>query len=245
MSAKRSYFICFTVRSGSSLLCQLLTDTGLAGRPQERFYHSISPDNPRGDPIADYHAYIAGALYSDSTANGIFGSKIGGGYWSDFARRLLDIGTLADLPLREALDRCFPDLRYIHLTRRNKARQAVSHWLAIQSGRWSSRQTVTNPAPQYDFAAIDTLLQELAFREAVWADYFADNGIIPLQLVYEDFVQQMDATILRILDFLDIQRPADFQVPAARHQPVGGELAEQWTQRFRQEKQAQFWTAFW
>lgn len=245
MSATRSYFICFTVRSGSSLLCQLLADTGLAGRPEEHFYHNISPDNPHGDPIADYASTIADALKSYTTANGVFGSKIGGGYWRDFTRRLLDIETLAGLPLREALDRCFPGLRYIHLTRRNRVRQAVSHWLAIQSGRWSSQHIATNPSPQYDFVAIDTLLQELAFREAVWADYFARNGIIPLQLVYEDFVQQMEATILRILDYLQIQRPANFQVPAPLHQPVGGELAEQWAQRFRKEKQAQFWTAFW
>lgn len=245
MSAARSYFICFTVRSGSSLLCQLLTDTGLAGRPEEHFYHNISPDNPHGDPIADYARTIADALKSYSTASGVFGSKIGGGYWNDFARRLLDIEALAGLPLREALDCCFPDLRYIHLTRRNKVRQAVSHWLAIQSGRWTSRHVAKNLPPRYDFAAIDALLQELAFREAVWADYFACHGIIPLQLVYEDFVQQVEATILRILDYLQIQRPADFQVPAPRHQPVGGELAEQWAQRFRKEKQTQFWTAFW
>ncbi|MCY4144891.1 MAG: Stf0 family sulfotransferase [Chloroflexi bacterium] len=245
MSAIQSYFICFTVRSGSSLLCQLLSDTGLAGRPGEHFYHNISPDNPHGEPIADYASYITGALNAYTTANGVFGSKVGGGYWRDFTRRLLDIETLAGLPLREALDRCFPGLRYIHLTRRNKVRQAVSHWLAIQSGRWSSQQTAANSSPGYDFAAIDALLQELAFREAVWADYFARNGIIPLQLVYEDFAQQIEATILRILDYLQISRPPGFRVPLPRHQPVAGELAEEWAQRFRKEKQAQFWTAFW
>ncbi len=245
MSATRSYFICFTVRSGSSLLCQLLTDTGLAGRPEECFYHNSSPEKPSGDAIANYESTIADALKAHSTANGVFGSKIGGGYWRDFTRRVLGIEVLAGLPLPKALDRCFPGLRYIHLTRRNRVRQAVSHWLAIQTGRWSSLQSATNPAPRYDFAAIDTLLGELAFREAVWADYFAHNGIIPLQVVYEDFVQQREATILRILDYLQIGRPADFQVPPARHQPVGGDLAEAWAQRFRKEKQAQFWTAFW
>lgn len=245
MPTIKSYFICFTVRSGSSLLCQLLTDTGLAGQPEECFYHNISPGNPGGDKIPDYQSYIAEALKAHSTANGVFGSKIGGGYWRDFARRLLTIEANAGLPLHAALERCFPDLRYIHLTRRNHVRQAVSHWLAIQSGRWSSQQTATNPAPRYDYAAIDSLLQELAFREAVWADYFARNGIIPLRVVYEDFVQQKEAAILRILDYLQIQRPADFQAPAPRHWPVGGDLAEEWTQRFRKEKQAQFWTAFW
>ena len=32
-----SYLVCATQRSGSTLLCELLKDTGVAGRPQEFF----------------------------------------------------------------------------------------------------------------------------------------------------------------------------------------------------------------
>ncbi len=245
MRTRKCYFICFTVRSGSSLLCQLLADTGLAGAPKEHFYHHIGPDKPRGDAITDYSAYIKRALAADTTKNGIFGSKVGGGYWHDFTRRLRSISNLADLPLPDALDRNFPDLRYIHLTRRNKVRQAVSHWLAIESGRWSSLDPPSAETPAYNFDAIDGLLQEIIFREAVWAEYFASHGICPLVVVYEDFTQQPAATVTRILDYLDIELPSGFEVPASRHQPVGGELAERWTQRFREEKQTLFWRSFW
>lgn len=34
---KRSYIVCATPRSGSTLVCQALTDTGVAGRPEEYF----------------------------------------------------------------------------------------------------------------------------------------------------------------------------------------------------------------
>ena len=34
---RRSYLVCATQRSGSTLLCELLKDTGVAGRPEEYF----------------------------------------------------------------------------------------------------------------------------------------------------------------------------------------------------------------
>jgi LPS sulfotransferase NodH len=46
---KRSYVVCATPRSGSTLVCQALTDTGIAGRPEEYFEalrHSGRPRRP-------------------------------------------------------------------------------------------------------------------------------------------------------------------------------------------------------
>ncbi|MYD09510.1 MAG: hypothetical protein F4X02_05625 [Chloroflexi bacterium] len=245
MRPLKSYFICFTVRSGSTLLSQLLADTGIAGQPKERFYHNIAPENPRGDVIPDYRAYLKRVLAADTSPNGVFGSKVGGGYWNDFARRLRAIDGFADLPLMSALDRLFPDLRYLHLTRRNKARQAVSHWLAIQTGRWSSLDAVNSPEPRYDFAAIDHLLQEIIMREAVWAEHFSENGIRPFVITYEDFVERPAATVCAVLDYLEIERPAGFHAPAPRYQRISDARSEEWVQRFRRDKQRDFWTQFW
>ena len=46
----RAYLVCATPRSGSTLLCEMLRDTGLAGRPLEHFEilrHSSLPRQPR------------------------------------------------------------------------------------------------------------------------------------------------------------------------------------------------------
>ena len=245
MRPLKCYFICFTVRSGSTLLSQLLADTGIAGQPKEHFYHNIAPDNPRGDCIPDYRGYLERVLSADTTTNGVFGSKVGGGYWNDFVRRLRAIDGIADLPLKSVLDHLFPDLRYLHLTRRNKVRQAVSHWRAIQSGRWSSLDTASNPEPRYDFAAIDHLLQEIILREAVWAEHFSENGIRPFVITYEDFVEQPAATLCAVLDYLEIERPVSFRAPAPTYQRISDARSEEWTQRFRREKQRDYWTQFW
>jgi LPS sulfotransferase NodH len=48
-SPHRSYLVCATPRSGSTLVCQALTDTGVAGRPEEYFEalrHSGRPRRP-------------------------------------------------------------------------------------------------------------------------------------------------------------------------------------------------------
>ena len=109
------------------MLSQLLWDTGIAGRPQQHFYHNIGPENPSGDIVFVYRGFLKQAPKRGSTANGVFGSKIGGGYWHDFVRRLRAIDGMRALPLNVVLDGFFPNLHYIHLTRRNKVRQAVSH----------------------------------------------------------------------------------------------------------------------
>jgi trehalose 2-sulfotransferase len=49
VSTKRSYLVCATPRSGSTLVCQALKETGVAGRPEEYFEaleHSGRPRRP-------------------------------------------------------------------------------------------------------------------------------------------------------------------------------------------------------
>jgi trehalose 2-sulfotransferase len=49
MKPQRSYIVCATPRSGSTLVCHALTDTGVAGRPEEYFEalrHSGRPRRP-------------------------------------------------------------------------------------------------------------------------------------------------------------------------------------------------------
>jgi len=240
----KSYFICFTVRSGSSLLCQLLAETNLAGKPQEHFHHNVTPDNPAGDAIFDYAGYVQGLFDKWTTPNGVFGAKVGGGQWRDTIRRIRTIDGYQDKSPYDAIHDLFPNLHYIWLTRRNKIRQAVSHWMAIQSGRWGAFQSVSNPDPEYNFEAIDTLAQELLFREAVWADYFADNDIVPHVVVYEDYTQNTVETVRKVFDFLNIDLPDGFVIPEPKYQRLANSLSEDWVERYSKEKQESWWTTF-
>ena len=44
---ERAYLVCATPRSGSTLLCELLKETGVAGRPEEYFETLRSTGYPR------------------------------------------------------------------------------------------------------------------------------------------------------------------------------------------------------
>ncbi len=117
--------------------------------------------------------------------------------------------------------------------------------MAIQSGRWSSFDAISNAAPEYNFGAIDRLLQEIIFREAVWAEYFVEINIRPHVITYEDFVQDPPALVKDILAFLKIETVADFKIPAPKYQRPSNALTDDWVERFRREKQSDFWTEFW
>jgi LPS sulfotransferase NodH len=58
--APRSYLICTTPRSGSTLLCELLTGTGIAGTPDEYFQQLRSTRQPM--TARDYLAGVANEL---------------------------------------------------------------------------------------------------------------------------------------------------------------------------------------
>jgi trehalose 2-sulfotransferase len=50
-AALQAYLVCATPQSGGPMLCEMLRDTGLAGRPREHFEilrHSSLPRQPHG-----------------------------------------------------------------------------------------------------------------------------------------------------------------------------------------------------
>jgi LPS sulfotransferase NodH len=101
-----SYLICTTPRSGSTLLCELLTATGVAGRPDEYFQQlrttgmpmtprdylaGVAPDiipvedregeleqHELFDPrrFASFEEYMGWVVQRATTPNGVFGAKI-------------------------------------------------------------------------------------------------------------------------------------------------------------------------
>ena len=80
----------------------------------------------------------------------------------------------------------FPSLQYIWITRRNKVRQAVSWWKALQTGVWrwaDDNQPFPKQEAEFDFEAIDGLVPEIVMREASWQEYFASCRVSPCVVV--------------------------------------------------------------
>jgi trehalose 2-sulfotransferase len=251
-SPARSYFVCATPRSGSTLLCRLLAATGVAGRPEEyfeRLRHSGLPRQPReyfegvraperlaptrrGDPrAADLGRELPRYLAEGTTPNGVFAAKLMWGYFGDF---LAQLGTSPGGSAVETLVARFGRLDWIHVTRRDRVAQAVSLWRAVQTRAWSADEDPDPVEPVYDAGAIAHLRDQLIGQDAAWRDWFATNGIAPLEVEYEALAAAHAATLHRVLAHLGLEAE---QIPEPPTDRQGDARSDRWVARFHDEKE--------
>lgn len=245
MQFERSYVICATPRTGSSLLCEALQSTGLAGRPKEYFSPEAETKLCKKWESRNFKEYFERALAEATTPNGVFGFKIMMLDFSEYLiKKLREIAAPQDqeLPEAELLHRFFPDLRYIWITRRNKVRQAVSLSRAIQTSIWEVRTDKKTRAPQHDpryrFNIIDLLMQRMVIHEARWHEYFAKNNIKPMIVFYEDFVNSYQETTGEMLKFIGLNGGEDLLPGNTLRTKQADQLSEMWVERFIREKAA-------
>lgn len=238
---RTSYLVCGTPRSGSSLLCEALKNTGLAGVPEEYFWRDDEPSWSERWGVSSYADYVCAAMAHGTTPNGVFGTKVMWGYMDDFLDKLRRISGGGDVPTHELLAATFPGLRYVWITRRDKVRQAVSFARAIQTGVWartSDEPPVPEREPEFRFDMIDNLVRELLEHDAAWWRYFAEGGIEPLRITHEDFVPAYEATALRVLGYLGVPVPEDPRFGERRLERQADAVSEKWTQRYHALKNA-------
>jgi trehalose 2-sulfotransferase len=250
----RTYFVCATPRSGSTLLCRSLAATGIAGRPEEyfeRLRHSGLPREPReyfegirdpsflallpetrtGDPAdAGLDRLLPRALAAGTTPNGVFGAKLMWGYFGDFLGRL---GTTPEGPAVERLSERFGPLRWVHVTRGDKVAQAVSLWRAVQTRAWSAGDA-TATEPVYDARGIAHLRDQVTRQDAAWRNWLAGKRIEPHRVEYERFVADHAATLRGVLAHLGLEVA---RIPDPPMHRQGDARSESWVARFNEEKE--------
>jgi LPS sulfotransferase NodH len=163
---EHAYLVCATQRSGSTLLCELLRETGVAGNPQEFFEARARtgvPPHPgdflgalprtgagiRDDPapayappysslqgIGDYRLHLQRTFRDGTTPNGVFGAKLMFNQLPELRALAGELPEYAGLQDGPLLTALFGAPAYVRVTRRDTARQAVSMWRALQTRRW-------------------------------------------------------------------------------------------------------------
>jgi len=242
MRPQSSYTIWFSQRTGSTLLCKAIESTGTAGKPREWF-------NCPPDLLSTYHKVDHAELQEylwdlGTTDNGIF--AINHSYYEPHFSQLIE--TLRKFPAcpptvtkrTEVWEQVLPNHRHIFMTRRNKVRLAVSWWRAIQSKEWhvaiDEERKQIDLSNAYSFDAINHLYNECSMREAGIQEFFSEGGIIPLNIFYEDFVQDYEGTIHTLLDYLELDsQSVTIALPALTK--LADAVSEEWVQRFREERQ--------
>lgn len=243
------YLILATPRSGSTLLGQGLQASGLAGDPKEFFGHKMSYWMERWRTPA-LPAYAARLSQERATPNGVFGVKL-------LYRQLLHLESLArrepelaKLPLPEILDRLFPHLHLVWMTREDKVRQAISWFKARQTGVWGQDQGRGAPklgrawrlgdeplqpgALAFDYDGIAALVRQAEAEDAAIGHFFATSGIEPFRVVYEEFTPRYEETIFALLRWLGVTPPPDLALPNPRTVKLADDRTNEWVARFRE-----------
>jgi trehalose 2-sulfotransferase len=192
--ANRGYAICTSGRSGSNLLCQYLSSTGMLGNPLEYF-------NGSGRRLLGYPEYpddpskqIDWIVTEGATPNGIYGLKI-------FPAQVEQIEK--SIRWTELL----PDLKFVLLKRRDILGQALSAVRAMQTEQWRASMPARGPA-LYDGAQIYERLQIAARDYARWDIFFARKAIAPTVIVYEDLLADPQPVVDQVADIFGLRGQA-------------------------------------
>jgi LPS sulfotransferase NodH len=242
-SAASTYVICTNPRSGSWLLSDGLAATSLAGNPREWFNileEQIHRARWRMEHASDLSLpdFLDLAKAESTTANGIAGVKL---HYYQFAALPTKLGAIAQfrgLTSAEVMARLFPNARYLWLTRRDKARQAISFLLAADTDQWWNidgvrpEHAARTLAPRFDPSAIARLERTLRDNDAGWRTFFEDNRIAPLVVYYEDLAGDYAGTIVRVLDWLGVRGAKPVEIAPTRLRRQATALNEEWLERY-------------
>jgi LPS sulfotransferase NodH len=250
----RAYLICANQRSGSNLLCRALSDTGVAGHPTEYFLCGPPDAFAPGwkfweeGPLAQEHGISDRRRYLDlvrrlgSTPNGVFGAKLMANNLIWVEAKLRELEEFQTLSRAAMFHELFPDLRVIHLIRRDLVRQAVSWARAALDGVWvvsDSEPARPTGEPLYDFSFISNLEGLLRQGEEDWRALYLELGAVPHEVVYEDLVDtdHYEASVQGVLRHLDLDDTVPIRPPRTHRQAdvINGE----WVERYRQDRASQ------
>jgi LPS sulfotransferase NodH len=237
-----SYLICATPRCGSTMLCEALKNTSVAGYPDEYFYHYQKLNLSQRWALLFYSDYFERILHKGTTPNGVFGVKM---MWDNVGifiseARKISRYSLFGGSVKELFNAVFPNLHYIRLIRRDKIRQAVSWYKAMQSSVWLMDKAGTPQKPlTFNFELINNLYYRLIASEAAWDKYFAECGVTPFHVVYEDFTDHYRETVVAILKYLKIPVPDDIGIGKRRMVKMSDAQSEEWVKRYREIKEGQ------
>ncbi|MEO5974047.1 MAG: Stf0 family sulfotransferase [Ilumatobacteraceae bacterium] len=239
-------------RTGSTLLCSLLRQTGLAGTPIE--YLNIHTHNfsrfrqryrvPRlrleYRPIGWMRSktgrfawrnisWFESASYRQyleaiARVNTTSNGVFGiKMHWNQYKRHMLDLNLTVDF--------WNVPVQWVRIRRQDEIRQAISFVRAAQSNSWNSNME-SKREPVYDGLSIVAALERISAENADWQTYFERNNIHPLSITFEQLTQEMEETVRRVMHYIGAKIDT---VPSPQTKQQSDSTSGDWAIRFVQE----------
>ena len=238
----RSYLICAIPRSGSYLLCDMLTASGVAGNPNEYFSDSYQRHWASRWGTTDYGSYLDRVVEIATTPNGVLGVKTHPWQFNHFARQASGRAPVRYAERPRLLERWFPDMHYVWLCRKDRLRQAISYTKSLQTNIWwdADSEPVPNAKPKpealaYDFDLITQSVARMVEEEDTWRRYFASVGADPLVIYYEDLIADPDRSVRSVLRMLEVDPAVDYRAESASFRKQADDITTSWVSKYRSE----------
>jgi LPS sulfotransferase NodH len=182
-----------------------------------------------------FAAYVRDISAATATSNEVFGFKLMSWYLNDFLGRLRETSAVGDAGTTDLdlLRNAFPRLKFVHVIRRHKLRQALSKARAHQTGLWKVQEGKTIQCePQFDAELIEQCLRESEEQEKLWERFFQRIDIGPLRIEYENLCEDYEGNIRRVLDFLQISLPHRARIGPPVTVRQADDISRAWEKRF-------------
>jgi LPS sulfotransferase NodH len=216
--------IAITPRSGSTVFCSCLESIGLSGQIGE----VLNPRGPRAwfqerlGEVAVVDLVRATAQLSPDGKLAIFKTSA-----LDFRAAIAEDSEILSL-LKGP---------FLFIDREDKIAQGISLYRAKASGFWhqprgGEQVKKACETPAYAFNAIYREVEFCKKEAAFWNDFFSRNGLSVVRVLYEDFVEEPEKTVLRALKELEIEFDMDAGIIQGFNKLSDPVITARWRSKF-------------
>jgi LPS sulfotransferase NodH len=120
----------------------------------------------------------------------------------------------------------------IYLKRKDKIAQAVSYEIADQTNEWSKSTGTRLITPEYNFKNIKKRHFGVMRQERFWETFFCRFEVNPFRVVYEDYLNNMKASLLKAAEYLDVEVDSFESVGIPLPTQQRDEISTHWIERY-------------
>src|SRR5215831_920271 len=228
---ERTFFLCSSPRTGSTMLGNLLAETRLVGRAGEVFGEVFYRDVVPGLSRRQFDEYLVVQSARRARETPTLGIKLHWYQVESFLYHLRLRRGLTSANDREVVEAVFPTPTFVWMTREDTIAQAVSWWKAMSTGRWTGTQAARAGA-EYDEDGITGRLRRIEADDRSWRRWFGANEIEPLHVVYEELAADPTGEVRRVLEHIGVDVPPELVVVPRTERQADAVNAE-WIERYR------------
>lgn len=223
-----NYIICSTQRSGSSLLCHLMRQSGVLGKPGESIVLGKIKKYAENKNIEDLFIAAQEIIESNRGSNGVAGVKIHYHQFEQIKSKLSFFDLLGD------------DIKWIYIDRKSQLEQAVSLAKAWQTREFSSKHQATDSA-RYCFETINKAGKLLVEEKSSWEWLFQALNINPLRIYYEDLLNDdsVNIAVEAIAKHVDVEFEKRVKLQDVGIKKQSDESSLEWVKSFIEDYKAQ------